>query len=359
MAKRVFDKLLIQVPSIQLIRDRGVDYILENTHKFDGPFLYLMGARWFEIASNSKRPFASMIEHVVPIDNALIVMSDFAAAYPHIWRTDKNTLRERGSELLIFSDVTADVTDDLRGTLNGFDAPRYDRRSSIDFYEYGYLKSANNKNLITVPLGCGNRWVRSPLGRKPEKHILLDEAHKIVIKNFSNKDLMYVRSFMHSLDVCKILAGQGYRISSFSRESSDFIRMVQADYPFIELIQEENWIPFNKMASYFHEMPIFYSHFQETHGYPIYENLQAGNAVIGYAENVSSEVIRTMQNGVLLSQMLSPELSANMVDEYFNRYVKQNLQVEVAQDAARRFSCETFTQRLIGALALRDWTFSS
>lgn len=352
-----FAKLVIHVPSLSMFGTNSVHDILSRAHTFDNPLLCLLSCRWFEASKHSGFPFCQRVESIgLPEDPSVVVVSDYAATYDSTFDEPVESIRAAGNLVVPFSCVVDSVQPFLCGALNAFDYPKFKRVQGNGFYEVGTQATHENGDIITVPIGCGSSWLPE-VSLDRGKVILLDEVHGSVIDSFEDSGRFDVLAYNHSLKVCEVLAKKGYRILTFCRESRGFIDHIKTRYPFLETIDWQGWMPFTEMARHYASAPLFFSHFHEAHGYPIYENLQLGNAVIGYVENINQHVVRQFQNGTLLSSTMPPAVAADMIDAYFERYQRDSLQNVIADDAHRRFSCDTFVSRLVHALEKKNIVF--
>lgn len=353
---RKFKRLAVHVPSLGMFAAEGTDKTLTSTHESENPLLSLLGARWFSATRN--QPRISVAEDLSDFHDSFIVLSDRAAAYESTWAgLTPEDLARKGNQVFIVSCLGKNDTNVLRGAHNAYDYPWGKRVSSDGLYNLSVIESANDGNVITLPLGCGQDWLPDLSGRYPEPVILLDEVHQSVIDEFQDKGRFDVAAFEHSLDVCRELFDRGFRIVTFCRESQEFINSIRDRHPFLEVIDWQGWMPFQMLAEHYAAAPLFYSHFHEAHGYPIYENLQMGNGVIGYVESMSPIPVRQFQNGVMLSVSMPAPVAADLISAYFDHYTGAKLQGPIAADGHARFSCETFVPRLIDALKLNNITF--
>jgi hypothetical protein len=358
MYTHIFDRLVWHTPSLDTFQREGVTRALTETHTFDSPLMVLLAARWFESLKHAEQRYIVPVENVGSIKNSVVVISDYAASSRDVWWQSIDEVREKGNLVVKFSCVGDTEGLSLRGALNAFDYSRYKRVSSDGFYDLGTQNTHEDPDIITVPMGCGQSWLPDPITDRG-RVILLDEVHSSVIENFEDENCFNVHAYRHSLEVCSALSKIGYRILTFCRESRKFIEKIKTQYPFLETIDWDGWMPFTEIAKQYARAPLFFSHFHEAHGYPIYENLQLGNAVVGYAENINPHVVRPFQNGVLLSVSMQPSTAATMVDDYHHRYLAEDLRPIIARDAHVRFSCDTFVSRLVSALQRKGVFFET
>jgi len=92
---------------------------------------------------------------------------------------------------------------------------------------------------------------------------------------------------------------------------------------------------------------MFFNFFPETFGFPIYENMQMGNAIISYSEIANLLNLRSMQNSVLISLYQSPNLCAKIINEYWDIFQGNKLHELISAEANERYSTETYAERLL------------
>jgi hypothetical protein len=258
--------------------------------------------------------------------------------------------------LLVFSCANDAALTEPRGVLNAFDWIPNKRVRGDGFYAMDARAAYQDKNVIVTPMGCGSSWLPKPGNNRP-KRVLLDEVHMSVIEQYGDQGIFDVSAFLHALEVCRELWEMGYEISTFNRSSGAFRNMLRIHHPHIEVIDCQGWLPFDKMMETYANSPLFFSHFQEAHGYPIYENLQLGNGIIAYSENVNPSVVRNFETGVLLHTTMQPKLAAQLIDSYFTRYETGHLQDVISNESYLRYSCDTFVIRLVQALEAKGVVF--
>ena len=218
------------------------------------------------------------------------------------------------------------------------------------FYRSNILDKFNSKEL-TVPLGSIASFCKKKYSKT--KTIVLDEPHCWSIremgssKNFSRQDAF---SFIKAIEICKILEKRGFRILTFlTRSKVDFfLEMISDDWIAIKP-EDYCWTPYLEMLNLYSQGTMFFSHYQETHGFSVYDNLQMGNGVIIFEENFNPFVINQFQNGVKLGLRISPEKCSDMVEEYYEQYSERTFN-QIVQDSLRNFSCETYIKRFRKAL---------
>ncbi|MBN7809072.1 glycosyltransferase [Agrobacterium rosae] len=352
-----FQKLIFHVPSFSMFRDNLVEDILKKAHLFDNPLLCLLACRWFEASRNFKAEFFEVVEVVEKQQlPAVMVVSDYASTYDSTFSVPVEELEAQSNLVVKFSCVGDSAEGVLRGALNAFDYVKDKPVSPNGFYNLGTQRTHENQQIITVPLGCGSSWLPK-VGKDRGKVILLDEVHSSVIDAFDDNNRFDVLAYNHALNICDHLWARGFRIITFCRSSREFISKIKERHPYIEVIDWVGWMPFSEVVKHYAAATLFFSHFHEAHGYPIYENLQLGNGVIGYAENLNQHVVSQFQNGVVLTSTMPTALAADLVEQYFQRYIFDGLQQIIERDAHTRFSCDTFVDRLITALATKGIMF--
>ena len=354
-----FQKLVLHVPSLSMFQHHSVEEILKLVHEFENPLLCLLACRWFEA---SRHVNASYFEATDVLDlqdlPVVMVVSDYASTYDSTFAAPAHEIRAQGNLVVKFSCVGDTEEGFLRGALNAFDYPKAKPVAADGFYALGSQRTHENSEIITVPMGCGSGWLPQVSARR-DKVVLLDEVHGSVIDAFDDDGRFDVLAYKHALKICDHLWAKGFRVVTFCRSSAEFIRMIKQSHPYLEIIEWDGWMPFSEVVKHYAAAPLFFSHFHEAHGYPIYENLQIGNGVIGYVENINQHVVRQFQNGALLTLSMPPEFAAGLIDTYYERYIGANLKSVIAVDAHERFSCDTFVSRLVAAFEQKDIIFGA
>lgn len=355
--RKVFQKCIFHVPSLSMFAHHSVTDVLHRSQEFESPLLLLLACRWFEASRHFDASYFTVSDVLAPNEEAAVmVVSDYASTYDTTFALPLNEIRAKGNMVLKFSCVGDTEEGFLRGALNAFDYARIKNVNAEGFYDLGSQRTHENSEIITVPMGCGSAWLPK-VSDTIEKIVLLDEVHQSVIDEFSNEKRFNVAAYKHSLEVCDHLSARGFRVITFCRSSKEFIASIKESHTYLEVIDWNGWMPFSEVAKHYASAPLFFSHFHEAHGYPIYENLQLGNGVIAYIENINQHVVRQFQNGALLASTMPPSIAADLVESYFYRYRDSNLRPKIAADAHTRFSSDTFVERLIKALAAKGIGF--
>lgn len=345
-----FDDICVVLQSPAIIENNGVDFMLDRTNELPQPFIRMLDMRWCHAAKSAPFP-VSITGKISPSPRTLFITSDHVAKHKSVWECAVSDLENVGSQLIKFGACAeANYKGMLRGDHNLFSSKRLGKFGHETSFYYDVLQKANNNDLVTVPLGCGTDWL--PTIDHTKKSIFLDEPHKQVIDNLKNRDLQHVFSFFRSLEICEVLASRGFEICTFARTESEELVEVYKEFPFLNVIGVGSWIPLRRLLEYYGEHSLFFNFFQETHGFPVYENLQMGNAGIVFAENFNPFVIRQMQTGVALSLYSDPTVSASIVEDFFQRYVTCGLREQIRSEATKLYSADTFFPRLDSALKL-------
>ncbi len=219
---------------------------------------------------------------------------------------------------------------------------------SEKFYPHRLLEKYNNPLVRTVPLGApAQLCVKTFDG---SRSIFLDEPHPMVIRSLDREHLQHVFSFKKALRICRLLAQRGFKITSFASRSTscpDLSTLWRNQEHICLMNYDKLWIPYLTLLGWYRSSSIFFSHYQETHGFAVYENLQMGNVVVVFGENYNPFTIRQFQNGVVLSLYMSDEVCADLIEEYFTeQYCKRRAET-ISCEATELFSSDTFGYRLL------------
>lgn len=335
-------------PYAETIRGLGFEEILGNTEKYPLPFLQILGARWLAAQLNDETSGTFTCSLPEQCEARVIVMPDFFLSDFITRFGGIEEIRLLDKKVVVFSDLPAPPSPwHHRAAMNRFLSSRsgaYSGKLGFHYQAFNSDDSGVSSVIPVIPMGCGQNWL--PAVQHSDKVIFLDEPHETLLAELGNKDDIRVALLMHSLETCRALSEKGYEVITFSRESAHSSANLYKNYEFLRLLRIGSWIPFSMLMSYYAQASLFFSFFTETHGYPIYENMQLGNGVITYAETFDAFRLRPMQRGVLLSVYNSPRVCAEIVDEYYERYKSNGLRAYIREEAKELFSVETFFCRL-------------
>lgn len=345
----------------QSIENNGILGALQNITKHKNPFLELMSIRWYYAAQkeNDIIQTVSRIKDVEP--NSIYFVSDHFFRYNNINDRYKcidvelDEIKYKKSLIIPFMACGGMGRDTLNfdknsfpivGEYNFFWTPRFKNIEKYKINNYCNIKKINDINILTIPLGGMEDFTPPKKNLKPS--ILLDEPHQLTLKHIDDLNKQHVCSWFKALEICEILANRGYTISTFSRWKHKLVKDIYAKYSFLNIISCEEWINYIDMLSYYSENSLFFSFHQESHGFPIYENLQIGNGIITFSENFNPLIINQLKNGVSCSLNMSSKICADLIDEYYSNYY--NSVENIKEDAYLHYSADTFGVRLINQL---------
>lgn len=208
-----------------------------------------------------------------------------------------------------------------------------------------------NRNELTVPLGSISKFCNKDFHKSPV--IILDEPHSWTMRKISSDRKRQLKpiegedqdiySYFKSLEICAILEKKGFEINTFLSRCEN-----SAQFLFEE--KKRPWIPYLEILNLYSRGSLFFSHYQETHGFSVYDNLHMGNAVIIFEENFNSFVINQFQNGVKLSLKMESKLCADIIENYFLNFYNKDIYEQIKDDSFKNFSCETYIERFKKAL---------
>lgn len=324
----------------------GMETFLNHTTKFEYPFFYVLSAKWARAQQMDECGFSRTISRIdIESRNTLIMPDHFLSWFT---RTHPNTnlLDRYKGKLILFTCAPEPGSGANRATcaMNPFVSAREGHLDERNAYGYHQHPLGDEDSLPIVPMGCGSSWIGDV--KHTDKTIFLDEPHMTVIDKLDDPDDIRSRMFTHALSTCRVLSAMGFRIVTFSRTSSAKLDAIYRDNPHIEVVGCNGWIPYATLLEHYSSASIFYSHFPESFGYPIYENMQIGNGIAIYAESFDAYRLRHMQKGVSLSVFSSPETCAKIISEYYSRYVAHRLRSQIAAEANEAYSVDTFFRRL-------------
>jgi hypothetical protein len=342
-------------PYAWAIRQAGADRIVRETDRFDPPFLHLLGARWLYAQEQDQTRLTHTIIEVDRQSVHPIVLPDFFLSELISQFGDRRALQLYDGGIFVFSSLPelADLAGVTPVGMNPFMSGRSGPIDRGTGFHYASFSETSAAQVPIVPMGCPQEWL--PQVDHYEKAIFLDEPHFSILENLrKGDDDITVKLLKHAMETCRLLSRRGFRIRSFSRVGSKRLASLYRKYDFVEVISVGSWIPFHDLVRYYSECSLFFSFFTETHGYPIYENMQLGNGIVTYAETFDAYRLRPMQRGVLLSVYNKPTTCARLIEEYFDRYVSRQLRPLIRQDAFESYSADTFFPRLRTSTAFRS-----
>jgi hypothetical protein len=218
----------------------------------------------------------------------------------------------------------------------------------VDLYRSNVLSKFNKHSEVTVPLGSIDCFCKKDFHHNPI--IVLDEPHSWTVRKIKKDrrkwmhpiegECQDVYSYYKAIEICQILQSRYFKIKTFSTRSN--MEVCQNDFD----SKNGHWIPYLEMLKLYSTGSMFFSHYQETHGFSAYDNLQMGNAVIMFEENFNPFVINQFQNGVKLSLRMNSELCADMIQRYFEEIYKEFVFKQIQSDSFLNFSCDTYIERL-------------
>jgi hypothetical protein len=233
------------------------------------------------------------------------------------------------------------ITSEKKCEYNPFSVNYLSEWSLEKNYPHDLWSSFNDRNRTTVPLGTLQCLCDKT--NHGDKTIILDEPHRVVLDDI-DKNKQHVISFRKSLDICRILNDRGWAVRTFcTRDKDDRFARIEKEHPYLRVKKfEKPWVPYLEMIDIYKTGSVFFDHYQETHGFAAYENLQMGNSLVVFSENFNPLTVRQFQNGVSLSLYMSNELCADMIEEQFCL----NKHDQISAESRKLFSADTFADRL-------------
>lgn len=210
------------------------------------------------------------------------------------------------------------------------------------FYMTDLLSKFNDSCFVSQPLGTLHSLCKKEFVKR--KVLILDEPHSITLCDLSKKEKQHVHSYLKSFEICKILRDRGWTIISFcTRDKDRKFSTIKSQFSFVDFIDfKSNWVPYLEMLEFYKAGTLFFNHYQETHGFSVYENLQMGNGVIVFEENFNPLSLNQFQNSCKLNLKMSSLLCANLIEEFYELLDP----CKIARDSFERFSSDTFVYRL-------------
>jgi hypothetical protein len=235
------------------------------------------------------------------------------------------------------------ITSEKKVEYNPFSVNYLSEWSLDKNYPHDLWSAFNDRNRITIPLGTLQELCEKDHHTR-EKTIILDEPHRVTLNDIQNRDKQHVLSYIKALDVCEILHGRGWNVKTFcTRDKDNRFDQVKHEYPFLKVETfDRPWVPYLQMIDFYKSGSVFFDHYQETHGFAAYENLQMGNSLVVFSENFNPLTVRQFQNGVSLSLYMSNDLCAQMIESQF----ELNRHDIIAAESRELFSADTFGERL-------------
>lgn len=341
------------IPQKYLFRDT-YEQVLYNLDKVENPFVALMGAR-FSHAANSCESIDLVSEFSDFTNDTYYFIRDVFLDVLDIELINTNLARTSNTELVVINALSTYSQKNLSISLSAHHPPSIiaaDKFISYDatrFIKYGYNETINYLNNITLPLGTADEWLSSvqyEIGT-----ILLDEPHEIVIQNLTDLNNINVQNYIRALNLCKELSRIGFKVRTFCRTESDKLLDLLKQYNFIEILSFGKWICYSDMLSIYAKHELFFSHFQETFGFPICESLQSGRPVICFIENANQSILRHYQNSVLLSIYQSKYSAISLITDYITKLRKGNFSSQIKKDSYLSLSTNTFCSRLLAIMS--------
>ncbi len=336
-------------PYAAQILERGMTETLGNTGAYYAPFLQLLGARWVCAVEQDVEQDSRTITSIEEADSDTVVLHDwFIYDFTKTPEMAREIERFKGS-IYIFTDVPQRQFDFPNKAKNiAKNLHVLDRKTAWGAnppeVSYSLYRDKPGYRTPIVPLGCSQSWL--PHKNHKDPVIFFDEPHKIILESLSDDNNINVVFYKHALKTAQVLAERGFQLVTFCREESELLPSVLDNYPIFSRINEEGWIPFSRLAEHYSSASMFFSYVGETFGYASFENLQLGNGIIAYSEHRNPYDFRQMQNSALISIYMQPELAADVICEFFQRFEKQDLRTCIRNNAYRKFSTETFMPRL-------------
>lgn len=351
-------KISVFNPYAETISEFGIDRVLAHTDTLPNPFLQLLGARWLHAQRHDTSGRSETVTQVDHDSDDTIVLPDFFLGDLIRSFGSMDAVQRYDGIILVFSDLTqASETAGIRkAAMNSFLSARsgpYDR--GLGFH-YMSFNETGGTLLPVVPMGCGASWLK-PVDHD-DKVIFLDEPHMSLVDILGTEHDVRTRLFKHALEVCRILSRKGFRIVTFSRTSSPVLEEIYREHDYLDVVGFGSWIAFSEIVTQYARASLFFSFFTESFGYSIYENMQLGNGVISYFETFDPYRAMHMQKGALISIYNSPDVCADVVDEFYERYRSLKLRRAMAESANRDYSAETFLPRLRSSKAFRAMSSS-
>ncbi|SFE66812.1 hypothetical protein [Methylobacterium sp. 13MFTsu3.1M2] len=340
-------------PYADQIIERGLIETLRNTQLYFSPFLQLLGARWLSAVQADPMRNSRSINSLSDADCETVVMHDWYVTEISEHPNRLDIARDFKGNIFVMSDVP--VTENrLPGNIYNIakNFHQLDLGANWDGTEpniqYQYYTDPPGKRTFRAPMGCAESWLPKPQHYRPT--IFFDEPHISVIKSLSAGNSVIAAHYMHGLAVARILIDRGFTLQTFCREGWPDVADLQKKYEGFEIIDASGWVPFTSIVQNYASSSLFFSFTGETFGYSTFENLQLGNGLIAYSEHRNAYELRQMQNAVLISIYLSPEVCADMICQFFDRFCNKKLRPIISNDANLMYSTETLIPRLRTAI---------
>ncbi|MGY5803903.1 glycosyltransferase [Rhizobium hainanense] len=334
-----------------------VDYIVEKTNELWNPFLCLMGLRFWLAAKQSGNVIEVADGTVLETDTIYLCRDFFAKYLLDTALFSEANLRESGSILLVIgANISAGGPVGLSLSSWWTDLLLNVEENNISFSKEKFIQygSVNpfekSMSQAVIPISMSKEILPNKKSRR-DRIIFVDEPHEEVIKRLRDNSNVYSVLFKHCLDICGELRKYGFTFRTFSRNLVN--RDLQNLYKrksYLDVVSRDSWVPYREIVDLYATGNMFFNFFPETFGFPIYENMQMGNAIISYSEIANLLNLRSMQNSVLVSLYQSPKTCARIINEYWDLFQENGFHELISAEANERYSTETYAERLLRQL---------
>ena len=354
------DDVKFFIPQPKLFHKKNLRDILNSSARFKNPFRVLMQARWLCAAE------ASGIQVIGPddlannsIENKIVIFSD------HFIKDYEKVAFDQSGNINIPFGASANPTSTgnkmsstnsfrMFGSYNFFESSRLQSYPDRSFSDYGSLSLGN---YIFCPLGglFIKELVELAKQKKPEHRlILLDDPHRLQYNNINQIDLHHVFSLHQALKICEVLIEKyDYAIHCQHRGHDEDRALESVIVKHGVKFFKENWKPYSTMVNQYSRYSLIFSHFQETHGFGVYESLQTGTPVAYFFENLNPLILKPILFGTPISLDYSADISARIINDFIvsENEDRRGARAELAHSF---FSSETFGVRLLEKLKLNS-----
>ena len=213
-------------------------------------------------------------------------------------------------------------------------------------------QNVNDQTQFAFGLGPSEDFLK-PLDTIKKKKIFFDLVHPYLVNGKISSNSQAYFALKKAIEICNELNSFfGFEVSTIitDDQTGKFLRNLGVDF---RIEEATGWIPYKKILDIYSSNRMLFSHFQESWGFPIYENLCLGNPVLCFEEFANPLGIISFQNGLKFSMFQNTKITAAQINDFFESLDEEGLK-SIRKQSLRRFSADTFGLRVKAALLKSD-----
>ena len=195
-------------------------------------------------------------------------------------------------------------------------------------YQIG-LDIINENNYFITPLGCPQHVLDYKFSKT--KTILLDYYFLLNRLEKNSKD-----TYSKSIQICQILQSRGWSIKTLNTPNTieNFTNL-----------KTDDQFTYSEVLKIYKNHTFYFTNVLESHGWAICENMQMGNIILIFEENIHNIHFENFKNCVKMTLNMSNTFCADMIEHFYDLF-NETLHEKNVEFAKKALSADTFIERI-------------